>query len=161
MTTWGEVIAAATYAVAAAGGIALAVIDARTKILPDRIIFPLYGIGLAGLGAASWLEHRGGAFLTALTAMAVLFGLLYLIAMFGSMGYGDVKLAGLLGLYLGWLGLPVVVVGLVLGTLIGALVCVGIVAVHVARRQPWRKLPIAFGPFLIAGAVAAAVLRVV
>lgn len=160
MTTWGEVIAAATYAVAAAGGAALAVIDTRSKTLPDKIIFPLYGIGLAGLGAASWLEHRSGSLLIALAAMAVLFGLFYLIAMFGSMGYGDVKLAGLLGLYLGWLGLPVVVAGLVFGTLIGALVCVGIVAVRAAHRQPWRKLPIAFGPFLIAGAVVAAVLGV-
>lgn len=161
--TWGEVAAGVTYAAAAAGGAALAVVDWRTKRLPNKIVLPLYGVGVVGLGAASWLEHRGGALLVALIAMAAIFGVLYLLCMFGSLGFGDVKLGGLLGLYLGWLGLPVLLVGLVFGTLLGALTGTGMVTVRAVRGESLRslrKVPIAFGTFLIIGAALAAALHV-
>ena len=150
------------YAVFGVGSVALAVIDARTKRLPNRIVFPLYGIGLAGFGLITALLHNGTAvnhLITALASAAVLFGLFYLLAMFGPMGYGDVKLAGVIGLYLGWPGLPVVFTGMVLGTFSAALVSLIVVATRSARHQTWRHLEVAYGPYLLFGAWAALLLN--
>ena len=150
------------YALFAAGSLALAIIDARTKLLPNRLVFPLYGIGVAGFGLITVLTHDSGAvthLVTALVAMAVLFGVFYAIAMFGPMGYGDVKLAGVIGLYLGWLAVPAVFAGVLLGTLAAALAAIGIVAVRAARRQPWRRMEIPYGPYLLLGAWVAILLN--
>ena len=150
------------YTLFAAGSLALAVIDARTKLLPNRIVFPLYGIGVAGFGLITALLHDHTAvthLVTAIVAMAVLFGIFYGIAMFGPMGYGDVKLAGVIGLHLGWLALPVVFTGVVLGTLAAALAAVGIVIVRSSRRKPWRRMEIPYGPYLLLGAWAAILLN--
>lgn len=150
------------YGLFAIGSIALAVIDARTKTLPNRIVFPLYAIGLTGFGLTTALLHdtRGVHHLiTALASAAVLFALFYLIAMFGPMGYGDVKLAGVIGLYLGWLGVPVVYAGVLLGTVSAALVSLIVVATRRARRLTWRHLEVAYGPYLLFGAWAAILLN--
>jgi leader peptidase (prepilin peptidase)/N-methyltransferase len=66
------------------------------------------------------------------------------------MGDGDVRLAGLLGLYLGWIGLAHIPVGLFLGFLAGSLA--GIVAL---ARGGGRKTALPFGPFMAIGAVVA------
>ena len=70
-----------------------------------------------------------------------------MIAWFSStgMGLGDVKLAGLLGLYLGWLGGGVLVAGTVLGFLTGALVGV----VLIALGKAGRKTQVPLGPFML------------
>ncbi len=65
-----------------------------------------------------------------------------------AMGFGDVKLAGILGMYLGWLGWGPLVVGAFLGFLLGGLVGGGLMAVKLATRK--SRIP--FGPFMIAGA---------
>jgi leader peptidase (prepilin peptidase)/N-methyltransferase len=96
---------------------------------------------------------------TALVSMAVLYGLFYLIAMFGPMGYGDVKLAGVIGLYLGWLDIPVVYVGVLLGTVSAALVSLIVIATRSARKLTWRRLEVAYGPYLLFGAWAAILLN--
>ena len=67
------------------------------------------------------------------------------------MGFGDVKLAGVLGLYLGWLGWGVLVVGGFLGFLLGAVVGGGLMLASKAGR----KTQIPFGPFMISGALIA------
>lgn len=152
-------MAAATCAAAAGGGAALAVTDWRTKRLPNRIVFPLYGVGVVGLGAASWLQHSGAALLVARVAMAAIFGVLYLVCLFGSLSFGDVKHSSLLGLYLGWLGPPVLLVGLAFGTLLGALTGAGTASVRAVRGEPLRKVPIAFSTFLIIGAALATALH--
>jgi leader peptidase (prepilin peptidase)/N-methyltransferase len=149
---WGTVVAWVTYGAFAAGSAALGVIDARTKRLPNRIVFPLYGIGLVGLTLASWLDRDWTALLAALVAMAVLYGLFYVLAMFGPMGFGDVKLAGVLGLYLGWLGIPVVYAGLLLGTVSAALVALTLLAL---RRAKLKETQMPYGPYLLGGAWAA------
>lgn len=162
LTTSALVASIVVYALFAAGSIALAVIDARTQLLPNRIVFPLYGIGLAGFALITALLHNHTAvthLVTALAAMAVLFGLFYAIAMFGPMGYGDVKLAGVIGLYLGWLAIPVVFAGILLGTVAAALVAIGTVVWRSARRQPWRRMEIAYGPYLLLGAWVAILLN--
>lgn len=112
------------------------------------------------LGATSWLKHRGGALLVALVAMAAMaaiFGKLYLLCGFGSLGYGVN-----LGPYLGWLELPALLVVLVFGTLLEAPTGAGRVAVRAVRGeslQTSQKVSIAFGTFLIVGAALAAVLH--
>lgn len=143
------------YALFAIGSVALAVTDARTKILPNRIVFPLYGVGLAGFGLIAAVLHDAHGvrhLVAALASAAVLFGLFYLIAMFGPMGYGDVKLAGVIGLYLGWLSLPTVYAGVLLGTFSAALVSLIVVATRSARHLTWRHLEVAYGPYLLFGA---------
>jgi leader peptidase (prepilin peptidase)/N-methyltransferase len=146
------------YACFAVASIALAIVDARTKLLPNRIIFPLYGIGLLGFGLATAVQyptdgvHR---LVTAVVAAAASYALFYAIAMFGPLGYGDVKLAGVIGLYLGWIGAPVVFTGLMLGTVSAALVTAVVVATRSARRLPWRRMEVAYGPYLLFGAWAA------
>jgi leader peptidase (prepilin peptidase)/N-methyltransferase len=67
------------------------------------------------------------------------------------MGMGDVKLAVLLGLYLGWLSLGHVLLGLLLGFVLGSVVGLGLLAAGVRGRKD--HLP--FAPFLAAGAVMA------
>jgi leader peptidase (prepilin peptidase)/N-methyltransferase len=154
----GTAIEAAAFALFAAGSIALAVIDAREKLLPDRIVFPLYGVGAVGLTLAAWLEHRWAPLVVALVAGAVLYAIFYGIAMFGPLGFGDVKLAGVLGLFLGWLGIPVVYAGILLGSFAAALAAVGVIVVRRVRGLDWRGYELSFGPYLIAGSWAAILL---
>lgn len=157
----GTAVEIAAFALFAVGSIALAVVDAREKLLPDRVVFPLYGVGVVGLTLAAWLEHRWTALAVALAAGAVLYGIFYAIAMFGPLGFGDVKLAGVLGLFLGWLGIPVVYAGILLGTLVAALVAVGVIVVRRARGLNWRGYELSYGPYLLAGSWAAIVLDLV
>jgi leader peptidase (prepilin peptidase)/N-methyltransferase len=69
----------------------------------------------------------------------------------GGMGLGDVKFAGVLGFALGWLGWAQVIAGTAVGFLLGGVVSVVLLAGGRARR----KTRIAFGPYLIAGALTA------
>ena len=134
-------------------GVALALIDLDVKRLPNAIVLPSYAVAGVLLGAAALLGNDLGDFLRALLGMAALFGLYFVLAMVypAGMGFGDVKLAGLLGLYLGWLGWGEVVAGGFLGFLFGGLVGM---ALMVARRAG-RKSQIPFGPFMLAGALVA------
>jgi leader peptidase (prepilin peptidase)/N-methyltransferase len=137
-------------------GLLLAVVDLRTMLLPNRVLLPGVAGGLVLLAAAgaadgSW-PALGRATLAGGAAFAVLLALA-LVAPTG-MGMGDVKLAGLLGLYLGWLGWPVVLTGLFLGFLLQAVLGV---ALLVARRAG-RRTELPFGPALLAGALLAALL---
>jgi leader peptidase (prepilin peptidase)/N-methyltransferase len=140
-------IVGVVYAGYLAGSGTLAVIDARTKRLPNRIMFPLYAFGAVGLTLASAVGHEWWRLVAAVAAAALLYGLFWLFWFFGPMGFGDVKLAGVLGLFLGWVSLPTVVGGLLLGMLGAAFTGIGMMLV----RKADRKTEIAYGPFLIAG----------
>ena len=88
-------------------GVPLAVIDARCQRLPDALTLPSYPVALALLGFAALLLPGGaGHFRGALAGMALAWAvfLLQVLLYPAGLGWGDVKLAGLLGLYLGWLG---------------------------------------------------------
>ena len=154
-------MALTTYGLFAVGGVALAVIDARTKLLPNRIVFPLYGVGLVGLSLASWLGSDWGAMVSGLICMAAFYAVFYLMAMFGPMGFGDVKLAGLIGLYLGWISVPIAFAGILFGAVSASVVCVALILVRSVRRIPWRGMEIAYGPYLLFGALAAVVLGLI
>jgi leader peptidase (prepilin peptidase)/N-methyltransferase len=144
---------APAFCALAAAGVPLAFFDARTSRLPNVVTLPAYPVSLALLGAAA-LSLAGGAerFVHALIGMAVavaFFGLLLLVSPAG-IGMGDVKLAGPLGAYLGWLGATAFAAGLVAAWLLAAVTGLGLMLAHRADR----KTQIPFGPFLIAATLA-------
>ena len=139
------------YLYLAAVGLALALIDLDLKRLPDVLTLPSYVVGVVLLGAASLDDPH--AFLRALLGGVAMFAVYFALAFAypAGMGFGDVKLSGVLGLYLGWLGWDVWAVGLILGFLLGGAAGV---AVLVAKRGS-RKTAIPFGPFMLGGALIA------
>jgi leader peptidase (prepilin peptidase) / N-methyltransferase len=137
------------YLYLAAISVALGVIDLETRRLPNAIVLPAYLVGLALLGGATAL---GGDVVPLLTALATAgaFVVLYAIPAFarpGAMGMGDVKLAGVLGLFLGWVGVPSALVGLLGGFVLG-----GIAGLALLLAGRGRSAQLAFGPWLLAGA---------
>lgn len=134
----------------AAISVALAVIDVDTHTLPNRIVLPAYLVGGTLLGAALVLEGDAGRLLSAAVGCASAF-LLYLVlalARPGGMGFGDVKLAGVLGLYLGSLGWAQLAVGIFAAFVLGGVF--GIVLTLTRRAS--RSSGIPFGPWMLAGA---------
>lgn len=155
----------------------LAVIDIRSHLLPNRIVFPSYGIAGVLLVAAALISGFGGALGDAPVpggtpdGGAALFGVPSLGIVAGGaalwlfyfvlrviyppgMGFGDVKLAGVLGMYLGYLGWAHVVAGTFAAFLLGGLW--GLIIL--AARKGTLKSAIPFGPFMLAGAAAAMLL---
>ncbi|HST66038.1 MAG TPA: prepilin peptidase [Mycobacteriales bacterium] len=133
-----------------AAGVALFVIDLDTHRLPDAIVLPSYPV-VAVLLLAGGLVTGDLPVARALASAAVwlgLYGLLWFGTQGRGMGLGDVKLAGVLGLVLGWLGWGPSVLGLFAGFAVGAVVGVGLLA----SGRVSRRTPIAHGPFLLAGA---------
>jgi leader peptidase (prepilin peptidase)/N-methyltransferase len=137
------------YLYLAAVAIALAAIDLDTMRLPDAIVLPSYGVALILLVPAMIAEHSWHAGMRGLLAAAVLYAFYFVLALVhAGMGFGDVKLALLLGLYLGWLGWSSLAVGAFAGFLFGGIVGA---ALLIARRAD-RKTRIPFGPYMLAGA---------
>ncbi|MGV1037546.1 MAG: prepilin peptidase [Candidatus Nanopelagicales bacterium] len=149
----GPAWALPAYLWIAIAGSLLAVIDVEHHRLPDRLtLTSIPAVGLLLLLPAvvdgSWSCY-GRAWLGALAMFAFYF-ILALIYPAG-MGMGDVKLAAVLGLGLGFLGWKFVVVGLFAAFFIGALVSL----VLLVLRRANRKTAIPFGPFMLAGALVA------
>jgi leader peptidase (prepilin peptidase)/N-methyltransferase len=134
-------------------GVALTMIDIDVKRLPDAIVLPSYLVAAALLTVAAAVDGRWEDLLRAGLGMVALYAFYFLLALVypAGMGFGDVKLAGVLGIYLGWLGWAEVVTGGFLGFLFGGVVGGGLVLVRRAGRK--SKLP--FGPFMLAGALVA------
>ena len=141
------------YLYLAAVGVALALIDLDCKRLPDALTLPSYPVAVALLGIAALVGTDSGSFVRALlggmTMFAVYFALCF--AYPAGMGFGDVKLAGVLGLYTGWLGWGVLAVGLFLGFLLGGLFGLALIAV----KKGGRKTAVPFGPFMLLGVLIA------
>lgn len=129
--------------------IALALIDLDTRRLPNVLVLPMYGVGAVLFTAAAAVSGQWQHLASAGVGLAGL-GLCYLllaVARPGAMGMGDVKLAGALGLFLGWLGPDTLAVGAIAGFLLG-----GGAGVVLLLRGAGRKASLAFGPWLLAGA---------
>jgi leader peptidase (prepilin peptidase) / N-methyltransferase len=144
------ILALVAFLYLAAISVVLALIDLDTHTLPNRIVLPSYIVGFALLGAASVLSGDYGALLRAGIGMVALW-LAYLamaLAYPGGMGFGDVKLAGVLGLYLAWLGWEPLVVGGFAAFLLGGLFSIGLLV----TRKAGRKSGIPFGPWMLIGA---------
>ncbi len=130
----------------AAAGLALALIDLDTHRLPDRIVLPSYVVAGVLLAVASGPADL----LRAAAGGAVLFAVYFALAVArpGGMGFGDVKLAGLLGTYLAWLGWGTLAVGAFAAFLLGGVFAVGLVLAGRAGRTSG----IPFGPWMLLGA---------
>ena len=139
------------YLYLAAIAIALTAIDLDVRRLPDRIVLPSYGIAPVLLAPAAIAGHSPYAVIRGLAAAAVLYAFYRILARYPKgkgMGGGDVKLAPLLGFYLGWLGWSSVAVGAFAGFLFGGIVGAALLATRRAGRG--SRLP--FGPYMLAGA---------
>jgi leader peptidase (prepilin peptidase)/N-methyltransferase len=130
--------------------IALTVIDIDTQLLPDDITLPLIWLGL--------LVNLNGTFAPLQSAViGAIAGYLSLWAVYWlfklatgkeGMGYGDFKLLAAIGAWLGWKMLPVVIL---LSSLVGAVVGIGLIVF--ARHG--RNTPIPFGPYIAAAGLVA------
>lgn len=141
---------AAALLVVVAAGVALFMIDLDHRRLPFSVT------GAAALGAAMALgldvvRHGPAPVQTAVASAAVwlaVYGGVWLVTRGRGMGLGDVALAPVLGVVLGWLGWGPAAVGLVAGFVIGAVVGIGLLATGSARLG--ARVP--HGPFLLSGA---------
>jgi len=123
--------------------LAITLTDLDRRVIPNKVLLvaALTGVAVAALGDPSSLPERA----TAATAAG---GGLFLVALAypRGMGLGDVKLAAVMGLYLGRSVVPALLVALLAGSLVG----LGLIARHGAQA---RKRAIPFGPFLALGGV--------
>lgn len=128
-------------------------IDLQTQTLPRQITFWGGGLGAVALIVAAIVrdepERIWMAGLGALIALALMAAIYY--ASKGGMGFGDVILAPLLGMYLGWLNPGIVAPGLFFGFIAGAVVGVAMMA----GNKAGRRTAVPFGPFLALGTVVA------
>lgn len=147
---WSLACVVVAYLYFAAISVLLTLIDLDTHRLPNQIVLPSYVVAGGLFVAAAALSTDWGPLWTGAAAMVLLYvfyGVLRL-ARPGGMGGGDVKLAGVIGLYLGWLGWGAVATGAFAAFLYGGVFGVALV---VARRAG-RKTAIPFGPWMILGA---------
>lgn len=155
--------AATSVSVAVAGGLALlaflylsaislalALIDLDVHRLPNVIVLPAYVVGAVLLGASSVIAGDLGALARAGIGAVALGGVYLILAVArpGGMGFGDVKLAGVLGLFLGWLGWDALAVGALAGFILGGLFGV----ILVLARRATGKTGVPFGPWMLGGA---------
>jgi leader peptidase (prepilin peptidase) / N-methyltransferase len=143
------------FLVLGALGVALGYVDMRRHRLPDALTFPAFAAGALLLAGAAAAEVEWGAYARAWLGAVVLAGfyLLLVIIRPADMGLGDVKLAAVLGLYLGWLGWAVLVVGAFLGFLFGGLLGLALVAL----RRATMRTSVPAGPTMLLGALVAVV----
>lgn len=132
----------------AAISVALALIDLDTRTLPNSIVLPAYVVIAALLGSASLVTGDVSAIARAGIGAAALFVVYYVLSLTGGMGMGDVKLAGVIGILLGWLGWEALAVGVLASFILGGLFGV---ALLISRRAT-AKSGVPFGPWMLAGA---------
>jgi leader peptidase (prepilin peptidase)/N-methyltransferase len=129
--------------------VALTVVDWRTRFLPTALIAPSYAVAavlavLASLLSGDWSALKVSAI--GWVATFVVFFVLWFVYPRG-LGYGDVRLSGLLAIPLGWIGVAPLVLGIYTGFLLGA---VGGMLLSVLKVFHRKHYP--FGPFMVVGA---------
>ena len=138
------------YLYFAAISVVLTVIDIDSHKLPNLIVLPSYIVVAALLLIASVIYGDFSQLLRAAIGGAALFAAYLIMALVypGGMGFGDVKLAGVIGLLLGFLGWGTLVVGAFSAFLLGGLFGIALLVL----RRANRKSGIPFGPWMLAGA---------
>jgi leader peptidase (prepilin peptidase)/N-methyltransferase len=136
-----------------AGLLALASIDLERLILPKSIVYATFVLVLAGLILDAGVTHEWHRLLIAGVCSLSWFLLFFVLNFLGPryLGFGDVRLAAVLGLALGWLGIRYVILGFFAANLIGSVIGVTLIAMKRMRRDQ----PVPFGVFLSLGAALA------
>jgi leader peptidase (prepilin peptidase)/N-methyltransferase len=144
----------AAYAVLAVACAALVLVDLAVLRLPDRILAPAYLAFFLLLALAALVGDGWGRFGRAvLAALVLLVGYCLLaLARPSGLGLGDVKLAGLLGGFLGWLGWSETLLGTLAAFALGGIGA----AVLLVTRRTTRSGELPFGPWMVLGALAGA-----
>ena len=139
------------FLVLGAFGVVLGAVDLATQRLPDPLVLGSLAAGVVLLGLAAAVAGDAGPLLRAAVGMVALFGLYLALALINpaGLGLGDVKLAGVLGLHLAWLSWDALLGGALAGFLLVALVAL----VLLAAGRADRSTELAFGPFMLLGAV--------
>lgn len=145
-----RVVVALAYVGFAVVGSILIVIDLRSHRLPNRIVLPAIASAVALLFIAAVLGGDWAAFGGALLGGLTLGGFYLMLRLIqpGGMGGGDMKLAVLVGVLLGWVGWMPLLVGTCAAFVLGAIAALSLIATKRAKAATH----IAFGPWMIAGA---------
>lgn len=132
-------------------GVWLLIIDVRTHRLPNRIVLPTLGGALALVVVDALATGETWPLIRAMAGMLILGGFYAVMRATsrGGIGGGDVKLAAVIGLVLGWHGWQSLAIGAASAFVLGALYAL---ALMVLRRAN-RSTRIAFGPWMILGAI--------
>ncbi|MGH2726404.1 MAG: prepilin peptidase, partial [Actinomycetota bacterium] len=130
---------------------ALSLIDLEHKLLPNKIVYPSVLVAIPLLAITAALGPGLDVWVRALLGGVVGAGGFLVVALISpaGMGMGDVKLAGLIGLFLGYLGWGRLVVAFFAAFAVGAVVGFGLML----GGKAGRKTAIPFGPFMALGAV--------
>lgn len=141
----------AAYVVLFAGLVVLSVADIRVGLVPRKFLYPTLALVVVALVAASAVTHHWQALLDAAIGGAAGFAVFFTIWFFAprAMGFGDVRLAGLVGLSLGWIGFRVVYIGFLVAFVAGSVIGVA----KMVASGTGRKTTLPFGPALAIGAV--------
>ncbi|GAB3518129.1 prepilin peptidase [Arthrobacter monumenti] len=141
------------YAYMSAMAVALGFIDLKNKLLPNRFVLPSLAVAIGLLTFAAAGTDAWGALLRAILGGAAMFILYLIMALISpaGLGMGDVKLAAVLGVFLGFLGWNAWVVGLFSAFLIGGVAGLILILVRMATRSS----TIPFGPPMLLGALIA------
>lgn len=144
------VVALIAFLALAGSSVALALIDLDVHRLPNVIVLPLFVTGAVLLTASGVMTGDGGALLRAGSGALILGGVYLALALAipGGMGMGDVKLAAVLGLFLGYLGWAQLAVGSISAFILGGLFGV----VLLLTRRAGRRSSVPFGPWMLLGA---------
>ncbi|WP_245200931.1 MULTISPECIES: A24 family peptidase [unclassified Arthrobacter] len=136
-----------------AAGLVLSRVDLEHKLLPNKMVVLTLGIGLLLLLLDAGTNQRWGNLLVAAIGCVVTFVIYLILALISprGMGMGDVKLSAPLGLYLGYLSVGHLILGIALGFIVGAVTSVLLVTSGFAGR----KTSVPFGPSMFAGCVLA------
>jgi len=143
----GAVPELAAYCVLFAGLVALSTVDIRVGLVPRKILYPTLVVMSAALVAAAVAGGRWSPLVGGVAAFLVFYAIWWLFPK--GMGMGDVRLAGLIGTGLGYLGFRQLYLGFLIAFVVGSVIGV----VKMAVQGTGRKTALPFGPALAAGAV--------
>ena len=148
---WAELVG---YTVLGIGCAMLVVVDLAALRLPNVMVGPLYLLLLGALVVATILDRDPLRLLQAVGCAVAMMAVYLLLSVIrrGQLGMGDVKFAGVIGLFLGWLGWSEALLGMLAAFALSGVVAIGMLWI-------WRmglQLKFPFGPFMVAGAVVGA-----
>ncbi|KRC61905.1 hypothetical protein ASE14_14065 [Agromyces sp. Root81] len=134
----------------------LSIVDLAEKRLPNAVVFPALGAVAVLLVPATWATGIWMTLVWALVGCAAMFAVYFVLALISpsSMGMGDVKLALVIGLLLGWFGLSAWLVGLLAAFVVGGVIAL----IALALKRVTLRGSIPFGPSMLVGALVAVVL---